>query len=61
MKETSAEKLLLAVKALRHPDGIIRGPLQDGPELDTLNQALQELGTGEDDIEQARRQVGGKG
>ena len=34
------ERLREALYALAHPDGIIRGPITDGPELDELNAIL---------------------
>lgn len=42
----AARKVIEAANALAHPDGIIRGPLTDGPELDALNAALNPIPKG---------------
>lgn len=36
-KDKKIQTLLDGLNALAHPDGVIRGPLVDGPELDDLN------------------------
>lgn len=37
----AVQGLIDALNALAHPDGIIRGPLKDGPEMDELNAAMK--------------------
>ena len=43
------ERLRGAINALTHPDGVIRGPLIDGPELDELNESLAYDGRPDDE------------
>jgi len=39
-KVAAGERLAETVDTLAHPDGIVRGPIVEGPELDLLNKAL---------------------
>lgn len=41
--ENQRDWLLGALGALEHPDGVIRGPLLDGPELDVLNVVIASI------------------